>query len=147
MTSAGFGYSRHSVASGRLCHVATLAGQQGQHPRENRWFRPARAHGQSPGASASKAPDSRRRTSRVRGNPPSDVRRHAAPGPVVALDKEFYGLLSGFEQRFPAGQRSLRHRRRFEVDGDVTFGANVVAVGDVDWAGLRSVPDAEELSG
>jgi len=69
------------------------------------------------------------------------------PGPVVTLDKQYYRLLSGFEQRFPAGPPSLRHCRRFEVDGDVTFGPNVVAVGDVDVAGPRYVRDGEELSG
>ena len=53
------------------------------------------------------------------------------PGPVVTLDKDFFKLLPGFEQRFPAGAPSLFRCRRFEVEGDVTFGAGVVAVGDV----------------
>jgi UTP--glucose-1-phosphate uridylyltransferase len=69
------------------------------------------------------------------------------PGPVVTLDKEFYRLLPGFEQRFPAGAPSLRRCRRFEVEGDVTFGAGVVAVGDVWVAGPRHVPDGEVLGG
>jgi UTP--glucose-1-phosphate uridylyltransferase len=69
------------------------------------------------------------------------------PGPVVTLDKVFYRLLSDFEQRFPAGPPSLRRCRRFEVEGDVTFGASVTAVGDVRVAGLRYVPDGEVLSG
>jgi UTP--glucose-1-phosphate uridylyltransferase len=34
-----------------------------------------------------------------------------------------------------------------EVDGDVTFGAGVVAVGDVRVVGPRHVPDGEVLSG
>jgi UTP--glucose-1-phosphate uridylyltransferase len=67
------------------------------------------------------------------------------PGPVVTLDKDFYKLLPDFEQRFPAGPPSLRRCRRFEVDGDVTFGADVVAVGDVRVAGPRHVPDGEVL--
>ena len=67
------------------------------------------------------------------------------PGPVVTLDKDFYKLLPDFEQRFPAGPPSLRRCRRFEVDGDVTFGAGVVAVGDVRVAGPRHVPDGEVL--
>jgi UTP--glucose-1-phosphate uridylyltransferase len=67
------------------------------------------------------------------------------PGPVVTLDKEFYRLLPGFEQRFPAGAPSLRRCRRFEVEGDVTFGADVVAVGDVLVTGPRHVPDGEIL--
>ena len=69
------------------------------------------------------------------------------PGPVVTLDKDFYKLLPGFEQRFPAGAPSLRRCRRFEVDGDVTFGAGVTAVGDVRVTGPRHVPDREILGG
>ena len=69
------------------------------------------------------------------------------PGPVVTLDPQFYELLPGFEQRFPAGPPSLRRRRRFEVEGDVTFGAGVVAVGDARVAGPRHVPDGEVLGG
>jgi UTP--glucose-1-phosphate uridylyltransferase len=69
------------------------------------------------------------------------------PGPVVTLDKDYYKLLPGFERRFPAGAPSLRRCRRFEVDGDVTFGAGVVAVGDVYVAGPRHVPDGEVLGG
>jgi UTP--glucose-1-phosphate uridylyltransferase len=69
------------------------------------------------------------------------------PGPVVTLDKDFYQLLPGFEQRFPAGPPSLRRCRRFEVEGDVTFGAGVVAVGDVRVTGPCHVPDREVLSG
>jgi UTP--glucose-1-phosphate uridylyltransferase len=69
------------------------------------------------------------------------------PGPVVTLDEDFYKLLPDFERRFPAGAPSLRRCRRFEVDGDVTFGAGVVAVGDVRVAGPRHVPDGEILGG
>ena len=69
------------------------------------------------------------------------------PGPVVTLDKQFYRLLPGFEQRFPAGPPSLRHCRRFEVNGDVTFGSDVAAAGDVEVAGPRHVLDGEMLSG
>jgi UTP--glucose-1-phosphate uridylyltransferase len=67
------------------------------------------------------------------------------PGPVVTLDEDFYKLLPDFEQRFPAGSPSLRRCRRFEVEGDVTFGAGVVAVGEVRVAGPRHVPDGEVL--
>jgi UTP--glucose-1-phosphate uridylyltransferase len=69
------------------------------------------------------------------------------PGPIVRLDKHFYELLPGFERRFAAGPPSLRRCRRFEVDGDVTFGAGVTAVGDVRVAGPRHVPDGEVLGG
>ncbi|HTU08848.1 MAG TPA: UTP--glucose-1-phosphate uridylyltransferase, partial [Trebonia sp.] len=67
--------------------------------------------------------------------------------PVATLDKAYYKLLSDFEQRFPAGAPSLRRCRRFEVDGDVTFGADVVAVGDVRVTGPRHVPDGAVLGG
>jgi UTP--glucose-1-phosphate uridylyltransferase len=65
--------------------------------------------------------------------------------PVVTLDEEYYKLLPDFEQRFPDGAPSLRRCHRFEVEGDVTFGADVVAVGDVLVTGPRQVPDGEEL--
>jgi UTP--glucose-1-phosphate uridylyltransferase len=69
------------------------------------------------------------------------------PGPVVTLDKDFYQLLPDFQQRFPAGAPSLRRCRRFEVKGDVTFGAGVVAVGDAQAVGPHHVPDGEVLGG
>ena len=69
------------------------------------------------------------------------------PGPVVTLDKDFYRLLPGFQQRFPARAPSLRRCRRFEADGDVTFGKGVVAVGDVRVTGPRHIPDGEVLTG
>ena len=68
-------------------------------------------------------------------------------GPVVTLDKEFYRLLSGFEKRFPAGAPSLRRCRRLEVEGDVTFGAGAVVIGDVRVTGPRHVRDGEVLGG
>jgi UTP--glucose-1-phosphate uridylyltransferase len=68
------------------------------------------------------------------------------PGPVVTLDQDYYRLLPDFEQRFPAWAPSLRRCRRFEVEGDVTFGAGVVAVGDVRVTGPRRVPDGTVLS-
>ena len=67
--------------------------------------------------------------------------------PVVTLDKDFYELLPDFEQRFPAGPPSLRRCRRFEVEGDVTFGAGVVAVGEVRIVAPRHIPDGEVLVG
>ena len=69
------------------------------------------------------------------------------PGPVVTLDEDFYKMLPDFEQRFPAGAPSLRRCRRFEVEGDVTFGAGVVAVGDVRVVGPGHVRDGGVLGG
>jgi UTP--glucose-1-phosphate uridylyltransferase len=70
--------------------------------------------------------------------------RHG-PEPIVTLDTDYYRLLPDFERRFPAGPPSLRRCRRFEVEGDVTFGADVVAVGEVRVTGPRHVPDGEVL--
>jgi UTP--glucose-1-phosphate uridylyltransferase len=67
------------------------------------------------------------------------------PAPVVSLDAGFYKLLPDFEQRFPAGPPSLRHCRRLEVDGDVSFGAGVVANGEVRITGPGHIPDGEVL--
>jgi UTP--glucose-1-phosphate uridylyltransferase len=69
------------------------------------------------------------------------------PEPVVTLDTAHYRLLPDFEQRFPAGAPSLRRCRHLEVDGDVTFGADVTVVGDVRVTGPRQIPDGEELRG
>jgi UTP--glucose-1-phosphate uridylyltransferase len=69
------------------------------------------------------------------------------PGPVVTLDRGFFKLLPDFERRFAAGLPSLRRCRRFVVEGDVTFGAGVVAVGDVRATGPRHVRDGEVLGG
>ncbi len=65
--------------------------------------------------------------------------------PVVTLDEANYKMLPDFEQRFPAGPPSLRRCRRFEVEGDVVFGEDVVAVGDVRVTGPRHVRDGEVL--
>jgi UTP--glucose-1-phosphate uridylyltransferase len=71
--------------------------------------------------------------------------RFSGQEPVVTLDENYYRLLPDFEQRFPAGAPSLRRCGRFEVEGDVTFGADVVAVGEVRVTGPRHVPDGEVL--
>ena len=65
--------------------------------------------------------------------------------PVVMLDEDYYRLLPDFDQRFPGGAPSLRRCHRFEVEGDVTFGADVVAVGEVRVTGPRHIPDGEVL--
>jgi len=56
----------------------------------------------------------------------------AAPQPpVIELDSEHFKLVGDFEPRFAAGAPSLRACTRLAVEGDVTFGADVVVVGDV----------------
>ncbi len=65
--------------------------------------------------------------------------------PVVTLDDDYYRLLPDFEQRFPYGVPSLRDCERFEVEGDVTFGADVVATGKVRVTGPCHVGDREVL--
>ena len=68
-------------------------------------------------------------------------------GPVVTLDDDHYKMVPDFEERFPAGVPSLRRCTALEVDGDVTFGADVVVEGDVHVTGPRHVPDGEILRG
>jgi UTP--glucose-1-phosphate uridylyltransferase len=65
--------------------------------------------------------------------------------PVVTLDEDYYRLLPDFDHRFPGGAPSLRRCHRFEVEGDVTFGADVVAVGEVRVTGPRHIADGEVL--
>ncbi len=69
------------------------------------------------------------------------------PGPVVTLDPGHFRLMPDFEQRFPAGAPSLRRSTRLRVEGDVTFGADVVVEGDVHLTGPRHVADGEVLRG
>ena len=73
--------------------------------------------------------------------------RYDPPGPVVTLDDDHYKVVPDFEQRFPAGVPSLRRCTRLEVEGDVTFGADVVIEGDVHLTGPRHVDDGEVLRG
>ncbi len=69
------------------------------------------------------------------------------PGPVVTLDDDFFKMVPDFEERFPDGAPSLRRCGRLEVEGDVSFGADVVCEGDVYVTGPRQVPDGEVLRG
>ena len=52
--------------------------------------------------------------------------------PFVDLDARYYKVLDEFDARFPFGAPSLRDALRLVVHGDVTFGAGVVARGDVE---------------
>jgi UTP--glucose-1-phosphate uridylyltransferase len=67
--------------------------------------------------------------------------------PIVTLDPEYFKLLPDFEPRFPAGAPSLRHCSKLDVDGDVTFGADVTIEGAVRIEGPWRVPDGEVLRG
>jgi UTP--glucose-1-phosphate uridylyltransferase len=70
--------------------------------------------------------------------------------PVVTLDSEHFKILRDFEARFPAGPLSLRECERFAVEGDVRFGAGVVARGSVtvrqDGDGQRVIEDGAVLT-
>lgn len=50
--------------------------------------------------------------------------------PVVELDPRFFKMIDDFERRFPAGPPSLRSCRSLRVEGDITFGKEVVVEGD-----------------
>lgn len=70
--------------------------------------------------------------------------------PFVALDKRYFGMIDDFESRIPAGPPSLREARRLVVNGDVTFGADVVVRGEVELdapAGGLRVDDGTVLAG
>ena len=49
---------------------------------------------------------------------------------TVSLDPRYYKKIKDFDARFPSGAPSLRDAERFTVEGDWTFGADVVATGD-----------------
>jgi UTP--glucose-1-phosphate uridylyltransferase len=70
------------------------------------------------------------------------------PDPYVDLDQP-YKLVPGFEQRFPHGVPSLRQATSFRVQGDVTFGKDVVCIGDVTLEAAEpvTVPDGRRLTG
>jgi UTP--glucose-1-phosphate uridylyltransferase len=81
-----------------------------------------------------------------------DARVELAPArderpPVVDLDSGFYKLLRDFDARFPAGAPSLVECERVAVEGDVTFGRDVVVRGSVVVRGPRRVEDGAVLAG
>jgi UTP--glucose-1-phosphate uridylyltransferase len=67
--------------------------------------------------------------------------------PIVTLDADHYKLIRDFDARFPHGPVSLAEADRFEVDGDVTFGANVKARGSVKVEGPATIDDGTVLEG
>lgn len=68
--------------------------------------------------------------------------------PRVALD-DHYKFMTDFDERFPRGVPSLRECTAFAVDGDVTFGSEVTAVGPVEVVAQApaAVPDGSRLTG
>ncbi len=67
--------------------------------------------------------------------------------PFVDLSKA-YALVDAFEQRFPRGVPSIRGCSSLRVEGDTTFGADVVCTGDVVVAAdVTTVPDGTHLEG
>jgi UTP--glucose-1-phosphate uridylyltransferase len=67
--------------------------------------------------------------------------------PVVSLDDEYFKLMGDFEPRFPGGPPSLVEAERLTVEGDVTFGRDVVVRGAVTVTGPRKIADGEVLEG
>jgi UTP--glucose-1-phosphate uridylyltransferase len=67
--------------------------------------------------------------------------------PVVDLDDEHYKLLRDFDARFPGGAPSLVACERLAVEGDVTFGREVVVRGVVSVSGPRRIEDGAVLEG
>jgi UTP--glucose-1-phosphate uridylyltransferase len=65
--------------------------------------------------------------------------------PFVDLDSEYYKLVRDFDARFPQGAPSLVACDALHVEGDVTFGRDVVVRGDVTVRGPASVPDGAVL--
>jgi UTP--glucose-1-phosphate uridylyltransferase len=63
--------------------------------------------------------------------------------PFVDLDGDFYRLVGDFDKRFPEGAPSLREATSLVIDGDVTFGAGVRVVGDVQ----IKAPSAKRIDG
>jgi UTP--glucose-1-phosphate uridylyltransferase len=72
--------------------------------------------------------------------------RNGTP-PVVDLDDDHFKLLRDFDARFPEGAPSLVGCERLSVEGDVTFGADVVVRGTVTVSGPRRVEDGAVLEG
>ncbi|HET8755040.1 MAG TPA: UTP--glucose-1-phosphate uridylyltransferase [Solirubrobacteraceae bacterium] len=67
--------------------------------------------------------------------------------PVVDLDDDHYKLLRDFDARFPNGAPSLVACDRLAVEGDVTFGRDVVVRGAVTVSGPRQIEDGAVLEG
>ncbi|QGF23015.1 UTP--glucose-1-phosphate uridylyltransferase [Raineyella fluvialis] len=68
---------------------------------------------------------------------------------LVKLDSRHYKRIADFDAHFPQGAPSLRDADSLTVEGDWTFGADVVATGDVrltDPGEPRTIPDGTDLA-
>jgi UTP--glucose-1-phosphate uridylyltransferase len=72
--------------------------------------------------------------------------RHHRP-PHVELDDDYFKLVGDFDQRFAGGTPSLAACTRLEVEGDVSFGRDVVVRGSVRVEGPRRIEDGTLLEG
>lgn len=69
--------------------------------------------------------------------------------PVISLDDRYYKMIDHFEARFPTGPPSLRCCASLKIEGDITFGKDVVIEGDATVRARDStvVSDGAILSG
>jgi UTP--glucose-1-phosphate uridylyltransferase len=67
--------------------------------------------------------------------------------PLVELDADHFKLLRDFEARFAAGPPSLAECERLTVEGDVSFGREVVVRGSVTVEGPARIDDGVVLQG
>jgi UTP--glucose-1-phosphate uridylyltransferase len=76
------------------------------------------------------------------------VSRIDHPEPRISLDAP-YTFVTDFDERFPEGAPSLRECTSLTVTGDVTFGADVAVVGDVEIVADEParIPDGSRLTG
>jgi UTP--glucose-1-phosphate uridylyltransferase len=68
--------------------------------------------------------------------------------PLVELDADYYKVVAEFDKRFPAGTPSMKKATSLTVDGDITFGAHVQVVGDVELrtSSAERIPDDTVLT-
>jgi len=69
--------------------------------------------------------------------------------PFVDLDGNVYKVVAEFDKRFPEGAPSMRKATSLTVEGDVTFGAHVQVVGDVEisTSSAERIPNDTVLTG
>jgi UTP--glucose-1-phosphate uridylyltransferase len=67
--------------------------------------------------------------------------------PLVDLDDDHFKLVRDFDAHLPSGPPSLVGCDRLTVEGDVTFGADVVIRGEVELSGPQRIADGAVLAG